>query len=95
MNTKYDIVYLDDPKNAQGAFDDPSKITCVVNKDLSNDDPTAYAFLKAISLNEDQINQMEAELNAAGTGNEEKGVRNWLKNNRSVVQPWIKAAKQA
>ncbi|HEY6690399.1 MAG TPA: glycine betaine ABC transporter substrate-binding protein, partial [Rubrobacter sp.] len=41
MNLKYDIVYLDDPKNAQGAFDDPSKITCAVNKDLASDDPAA------------------------------------------------------
>ena len=95
MNIKYDIVYLDDPKNAQGAFDDPSKITCVVNKGLSNDEPAAYAFLKSISLDENQINEMEAEMNKAGQGNEEKGVRNWLKSNRDVVQPWVDAAKKA
>ena len=95
MNLKYNIVYLDDPKNAQGAFDDPSKITCVVNKNLSNDDPASYAFLKAITLDEDQINEIEAEMNEAGSGNEEEGVRNWLKDNRDVVQPWIEAAKKA
>jgi glycine betaine/proline transport system substrate-binding protein len=95
MNLKYDIVYLDDPKNAQGAFDDPSKITCAVNKDLASDDPAAYAFLKSISLDEDQVNEIEAEMNEAGVGNEEKGVENWYKKNRDVVKPWVDAAKKA
>jgi glycine betaine/proline transport system substrate-binding protein len=95
MNLKYDIVYLDDPKNAQGAFDDPSRITCAVNKDLESDDPAAYTFLKSISLTEDQINEMEAEMNKAGTGNEEKGIENWYKKNRDVVKPWVEAAKKA
>jgi glycine betaine/proline transport system substrate-binding protein len=95
MNLKYPIVYLDDPKNAQGAFDDPSKITAVVHKNLSNDDPASDAFLKAVSLDEKQINQIEEEMNKAGSGNEEQGVRNWLKSNRDVVQPWVDAAKKA
>ena len=58
MNTKYDFVYLEDPKNAQDALDDPAKITAVVNADLKDDDPAAYAFLTALSLDEQQINQM-------------------------------------
>jgi glycine betaine/proline transport system substrate-binding protein len=95
MNLKYDIVYLDDPKNAQGAFDDPSRITCAVNKDLEGDDPAAFAFLKSIDLNEDQINAIEAEMNKAGTGNEEQGVRAWYKKNKDIVKPWIDAAKKA
>ena len=96
MNLKYPIVYLDDPKNAQGAFDNSaSYVGTVVNKDLSNNDPTSYAFLNAIRLDEDQINQIEEEMNKAGAGNEEKGVRNWLKSNRDVVKPWVNAAKKA
>ena len=95
MNAEYEFHYLDDPKNLQGAFDDPSRILTVVNEDLSDDDPTAYAFLKAISLDEKQVNTMEAEINAAGADSPEKGVRNWLKDNQDVVDPWVKAAKKA
>jgi glycine betaine/proline transport system substrate-binding protein len=95
MNTKYDIVYLKDPKNAQGAFDNPSKITAAVNKDLKTDDPAAYTFLKSISLNADQLNEMEDDMVAAGTGNEEKGVENWYKKNKDIVKPWVDAAKKA
>ena len=92
MNLKYNIVYLDDPKDAQGAFDDPSKITCAINKDLKTDDPAAYTYLKNISLNEDQINEIEAEINKAG---EEKGARAWYKKNKDIVKPWLDAAKKA
>jgi glycine betaine/proline transport system substrate-binding protein len=95
MNAEYDFHYLDDPKNLQGAFDDPSKILTVINEDLPDDDPQAYAFLKAISLDEDQVNTIEAEINKAGADNPEKGVRNWLQDNQDVVQPWVKAAKEA
>jgi glycine betaine/proline transport system substrate-binding protein len=95
MNAEYDFHYLDDPKDLQGEFNDPSRITTVVNEDLPDEDPVAYAFLKAISLDEAQINQMEAEINEAGADNPEKGVRNWLKENQDVVEPWVKAAKEA
>jgi glycine betaine/proline transport system substrate-binding protein len=94
MNTEYDFHYLDDPKDLQGEFNDPSRITTVVNEDLSDEDPVAYAFLKAISLDEEQVNQMEADINEAGADDLEKGVRNWLEDNRDVVQPWLEAAKR-
>jgi glycine betaine/proline transport system substrate-binding protein len=94
MNARYDFRYLEDPKDLLGAFNDSAQISSIVNKDLPEDDPVAYAFLKAISLNEEQINTLEAEINKAGSHNPEKGVRNWLEDNRGVVQPWIEAAKQ-
>jgi len=94
MNTEYDFHYLDDPKDLQGEFNDPSRITTVVSEDLPDEDPVAYAFLKAVSLDEEQVNQMEADINEAGANNPEKGVRNWLEDNRDVVRPWIEAAKQ-
>src|SRR5215212_781468 len=94
MNTEYDFHYLDDLKGLQGEFNDPARITTVVNEDLSDENPVAYAFLKAISLDEGQVNQMEADINEAGADDPEKGVRNWLEDNRDVVQPWIEAAKR-
>ena len=93
MNTRYDFRYLKDPKDLQGKFNDPAKISSIVNKDLPDDDPVAYAFLKAISLDEEQINQLEVDINEAGDPNE--GVKVWLQDNRTVVQPWIDAAKKA
>ena len=95
MNAEYDFHYLDDPKGLEKPFSEPSKVTTVVNENLADDDPQAYAFLKAISLDEEQVNTIEAEINKAGADSPEKGVSNWLKDNQDVVQPWVKAAKEA
>lgn len=95
MNTRYDFHYLDDPKDAQGSFADPSKITTVVHSGLSKSDPVGYAFLKAISLGQHQINQMESEIKKAGSNDPEPGIRNWLKDHDEVVRPWIDAARKA
>ncbi len=93
MNTRYDFRYVKDPKGLEGKFNDPAKISSIVNENLPKDDPVAYEFIKSISLSKDEVNQMEADINAAG--DPESGVKAWLKDNRSVVQPWIDAAKKA
>jgi glycine betaine/proline transport system substrate-binding protein len=93
MNARYDLRYLEDHKDLQGDFNNPAKISSIVNADLPKDDPTAYAFIKALSLEEEQINQLEADINEAG--DPDAGVKAWLEDNRSVVQPWIDAAKKA
>lgn len=66
MNAVYDLRYLEDSKDAQGEFNDPAKISSIVSKDLSESDPVAYTFPKSISLDADQVNQMELDINAAG-----------------------------
>ncbi len=93
MNTRYDFRYLEDPKDLQGKFNDPAEISTIVNEDLPDEDPVAYEFIRSISLSKEQVNQMEADINEAG--DPDKGVKAWLEDNRSVVQPWIDAAKKA
>ncbi len=93
MNTRYDFRYLKDPKDLEGRFNDPAEISSIVNKNLSETDPVAYEFIKSISLSKDEVNQMEAEINEAA--DPEAGIKAWLEDNRSVVQPWIDAAKKA
>jgi glycine betaine/proline transport system substrate-binding protein len=93
MNTRYDFRYLEDPRDLQGRFNDSAEISSIVKENLSEDDPVAYEFIKSISLSKEQINQMEADINEAG--DPEAGVKAWLEDNRSVVQPWIDAAQKA
>ncbi len=93
MNQRYDFVYLDDPDDALGELNDSSSITTVVHKDLMNKDPEAYAFMKALTLTEEQLDDLEEVINAAG--DPLVGSRQWAENNREVVQPWLDAAKQA
>ncbi len=93
MNQRYDLRYLDDPKDAFEEVDNTVDLATIVNEDLKEDEPEAYAFMAALALDEEQINAMEYEINTAS--DPEPGVRNWLENNRSAVEPWLEAARNA
>lgn len=95
MNEKYDITYLEDPKGALGAVAKPAKLSSVVREDLKEDDPAAHAFMSELSLDEEQLNGLEAAINDNGAEDPTKGVRVWLEDNRDVVQPWVDAARAA
>ena len=90
MNQRYDFRYLEDPKDAQGTTNDPAEISTIVKKDLREQDTVAYAFLGALKLTEEQINDLENVINEVE--DPLKGSRTWVKDNRAVVQPWIDAA---
>lgn len=95
MNSKYEFRYLKDPKDAQGKFNDPAKLSSIVRKDLPEDDPTAYEFLKTLSLSEEQVIQLETDINEEGSRDPTKGINVWVAQNQDVVQPWIDAAREA
>lgn len=93
MNQKYDLIYLEDPKDALGELNDPARITTIVNEDLPEDDPVATAFMDALKLDEEQLNDLESTINEAGEP--EEGARQWAQENRDVWQPWVEAAQRA
>jgi glycine betaine/proline transport system substrate-binding protein len=86
MNQRYDFRYLDDPEDTLGNLNDPSELSTVVNEDLRRDDPVAYAFMDALTLTEEHINE---------AGDPLEGARRWAQSNRDVVEPWLEAARQA
>jgi glycine betaine/proline transport system substrate-binding protein len=93
MNQYYDFRLLEDPQDALGELNDPARISTVVNRDLPDDDPAAYAFLGALTLTEEQVNDLEDTITKVGDPLE--GARNWAQNNPDVVEPWIEAAQSA
>ena len=66
MNQRYDFKYLEDPKDAFGELNDPARILTIVNEGLPEDDRVAYAFMEALKLDEDQLNDLESTINEAG-----------------------------
>ncbi len=93
MNQRYDFKYLEDPEDAFGELNDPAEVLTVVNEDLPEDDPVAYAFMEALTLDEAQLNDLESTINEVGDPLE--GARQWAQDNRDVWQPWIEAAENA
>jgi glycine betaine/proline transport system substrate-binding protein len=93
MNQRYDLRYLEDPKDAFGELNNPAKILMIVNEDLSGDDPVAYAFMDTLTLDEEQLNDLESTINEAGDPLE--GARRWAQEHPEVWQPWVEAAENA
>jgi glycine betaine/proline transport system substrate-binding protein len=93
MNARYDFHYLEDPKDAMGELDEPAELHAVVRPGLEEDDPVAYALIEAMEFTKDEIDALQLEINEAGDA--EEGARNWLEENRDVVEPWTEAASDA
>ncbi len=93
MNQRYDFRYLEDPKDAFGELNNPARVLTIVNEDLPEDDPAAYAFMGAMTLDEDQLNDLESTINE--TGNSVEAARRWAEDNPEVWQPWVEAAESA
>ncbi len=93
MNQRYDFRYLEDPKDAFGELNNQARIMMVVNEDLSGNDPVAYAFMDAVTLDEEQLNDLEGTINEVGDPLE--GARRWAQEHPEAWQPWIEAAENA
>jgi glycine betaine/proline transport system substrate-binding protein len=94
MNQSYDIRYLKDPKDAMGPTNDPAECSTIVRGELRDEDPVGYALMEALELTEEQINSLELEINKQES-DPLAGARRWVSENREVVRPWIKAARNA
>ena len=91
MNQRFDIRYLEDPKDAMGPTNDPAECSTIVRGGLREADPVAYAFMDALELTEEQINGLEYTINKED--DPLAGARRWVSENREVVRPWIEAAR--
>jgi glycine betaine/proline transport system substrate-binding protein len=95
MNARYDFKFLEDPEDALGDLNDGATISTIVNEDLPDDDPVAYAFLQNLRLTEEQVNEIE-NINPQDYA---AAVSEWLEdeNNRNSpqLQDAIEAARNA
>lgn len=93
MNARYEFKFLDDPEDALEELNDGATISSIVNEDLPEEDPVAYAFMENIKLTEEQVNEIE-NINPQDYG---EAARTWLEdeNNRNSLQPAIDAAREA
>jgi glycine betaine/proline transport system substrate-binding protein len=93
MNARYDFKFLEDPEDALEELNDGATISTIVNEDLPEEDPVAYAFMENIKLTEEQVNEIE-DINPQDYA---EAVRTWLEDeeNRNSLQPAIDAAREA
>ena len=86
MFTKYNLKFLEDPKNN---FGNEETIHTVVRKGFTEDFPIVTKFLTRLKLNKSQLNTLMYEIQYSRTGPEE-GVKNWIEKNQFVVNDWLR-----
>jgi glycine betaine/proline transport system substrate-binding protein len=84
MFLSYDIRYLDDPKGEMGGSEE---LSAIARKGLEEDSPKAFQLLDNIDLSEKQLEELELAISDAG--DPEQGARDWIKDNRDVVEGWL------
>ncbi|MGO3732695.1 MAG: ABC transporter permease/substrate binding protein [Vagococcus sp.] len=85
MFSKYDLKYLEDPKNGMG---DAETINTMARQGLKKDQPEAYKVLKNFNWTKDDIERVMLEINE---GKEpEQAAKDWIKDNKETVESWKK-----
>lgn len=85
MFAKYDLNYLEDPKQAMGAEE---TINTMARENLKEDSPEAYRILKNFKWSKDDMEKVMLEINS-GTDPVE-AAQNWIKDNPDTVKAWLK-----
>ncbi len=91
MNERYDFDYIEDPNGVLGNLTQPARLQMVVRKDLSEDDPLAYALLDTILLTEYEVHDLELTIRNAESPQE--GAEVWATEHEELTQGWIQTAK--
>lgn len=87
---EYDLKYLDDPKNIYG---DEEAIHWFSRKDFAEDDPWLTAVLNAWHMDDDALGSLMAMIEE--TGDPVEGARQWIGENRTLVDEWLAAGENA
>lgn len=93
MFSRYDLKFLDDPKNVFGA---QGHIDCIVRKNLPKDDPELTDFLKNFKLNNEQLSDLMNKIQIADKNNQTAltAARQWMHNHEDLVNTWIPKTQQ-
>ena len=81
--SKFPIRDLKDPKGAWGKAD---KIHTLAHKGFSKDSPKAAGWFKKFKMTDKDLSKLEADVQAAGKGKEDQGVKTWMDANKDFVK---------
>ncbi|GAA2569870.1 hypothetical protein GCM10010304_04710 [Streptomyces roseoviolaceus] len=84
---KLPLKVLKDPK---GAYGKPDSAEIVASKGFSGDHPEVAGWLKNFKLTSDQLGNLELLIQKKGQGKEQEAAKEWMAQNKSVVDVWLK-----
>ncbi|WP_069384205.1 glycine betaine ABC transporter substrate-binding protein [Halomonas caseinilytica] len=85
MFARWDLKYLDDPKNVYGGAE---HINTIVRQGLKEDMPEAYAILDAFEWTPEQMGEVML-MNQEEGSDPYENAKQWVEENQDVVQEWL------
>lgn len=85
MFARWDLKYLEDPKNVYGGAE---HINTIVRQGLKKDMPEAYAILDAFEWTPEQMGEVML-MNQEEGSDPYENAKQWVKDNQDVVQEWL------
>ncbi|MCL7929505.1 glycine betaine ABC transporter substrate-binding protein [Halomonas llamarensis] len=83
--SRWDLKYLDDPKNVYGGAE---QIHTVVREGLGDDMPEAYAILDAFEWTPEQMGEVML-MNREDGADPYESAKQWVENNQDIVDEWV------
>ncbi|MCF1595855.1 glycine betaine ABC transporter substrate-binding protein [Streptomyces muensis] len=77
-------------KDTEGAYGKPDKVQAIAPKGFADDHPDVAGWLKNFKLTSDQLGELELLIQKKGEGNEQEAAKEWMAQNKSVVDSWLK-----
>lgn len=84
---RWDLKFLDDPKNAYG---EEENIHTVARKDIKEDMPEVAAFLENFKMDDQQLGDLMGAISDSD-GEAIDAAREWMNENEELVNSWIPA----
>ncbi|WP_416972166.1 glycine betaine ABC transporter substrate-binding protein [Streptomyces sp. 4F14] len=85
--TKLPLKVLKDPKLAYGK---PDSAQVVASKGFAGDHPELAGWLKNFKLTSEQLGSLELLIQKKGQGHEQEAAKEWMGQNKAVVDSWLK-----
>lgn len=84
--TQLPLKVLSDPEKAYG---EPDKIQAIAPKGFAADHPELAGWLAKFTLTSDQLGSLETLIQEKGTGHEQEAAKEWIAQNRQLVDSWV------
>jgi glycine betaine/proline transport system substrate-binding protein len=88
MFARWDLKYLDDPKNVYGGAE---QIHTIVRQGLKEDMPEAYAILDAFEWTAEDMGEVML-MNQEEDSDPYENAKQWVEDNQDLVQEWLPAS---
>ncbi|MDT8880281.1 glycine betaine ABC transporter substrate-binding protein [Halomonas saccharevitans] len=87
MFARWDLKYLEDPKDVYGGAE---QIHTITRQGLEEEMPEAYAILDAFEWTPEQMGEVML-MNQSGDAEPYENAKQWVEENQDVVQEWLPA----